>query len=165
MVTSDIVFAVVKQDQDGQLRFSQPDGLVVTHDKAIAMIRCLEDFYREHTEDNLAAFNKSVLYHQRHPAPKKKYRPSKNKVSGWVYIVQGVDGYYKIGMTTDMEKRLRALATNSHTPLTLVHAIKCRNCARAERKLHKQFSGKRGHGEWFRLNAADLAQLKSLERM
>lgn len=70
-----------------------------------------------------------------------------------VYVVhaEGTDRY-KIGIASNLRRRLASLRAMSPVPLKLVLFIERRNrrdCSKHERDLHLRFAGSRLHGEWF----------------
>jgi hypothetical protein len=66
-----------------------------------------------------------------------------------VYFLE-FDGHVKIGVTLDVEKRIKALSTSHHGDLKLIGTID--NVPRSlERELHKRFARHRANGEWFKL--------------
>lgn len=62
------------------------------------------------------------------------------------------DRFVKIGMSTDIRKRVRGLQLSIPTPGDLVHVILTDEPMRLERELHERFRADRTHGEWFRLS-------------
>lgn len=80
-------------------------------------------------------------------------------LEGSVYLFSIVEmpGYYKIGISNDVYKRLQGY--NSAFPLTikLENSLKCDNHKTLERLLHQHFKDKRVKGEWFFLSDADVA--------
>jgi len=67
---------------------------------------------------------------------------------GFVYFLQsGQDGPIKIGYTTDIQKRIKALQTAHPFPLKLLLVIN--GNVDDESKLHKKFNSLRLCGEWF----------------
>jgi hypothetical protein len=68
--------------------------------------------------------------------------------ASWIYFVAGA-GLTKIGLTTDLDERLRMLQAASPVALTLMLVIE--GGREVERKLHAQFDAFRRHGEWFAL--------------
>jgi hypothetical protein len=74
---------------------------------------------------------------------------------------------YKIGLTrkASAQRRLKEILTYSPVNLTLAHVIECgaKGIGRTvETLLHKLYSDKRCHGEWFDLNDQDIKWIKSL---
>jgi hypothetical protein len=65
-----------------------------------------------------------------------------------IYFVQAASGPIKIGMAKNAERRVRALRTSSHEPLTLLASFSGEPAI--ERALHRRFASLRLSGEWFR---------------
>jgi len=63
----------------------------------------------------------------------------------------------KIGTSTDVEQRLRALQTANPRKLTLLGVLP--GGKNLEKQLHKHFAHKRTRGEWFELTETDLRPL------
>lgn len=75
-----------------------------------------------------------------------------------VYVIDGGNGFYKIGSTSNLESRLRTLQASSPCPLTVV--MQGPGSFHLERALHRQFAHRRAHGEWFELTKPDLKELR-----
>jgi hypothetical protein len=68
-----------------------------------------------------------------------------------VYFVEGEDtGLFKIGVTDDIDERMRVLSSGSPVPLVLRAKIDGANES-VEHDLHKFFREYAHHGEWFLL--------------
>jgi len=76
-----------------------------------------------------------------------------------VYVVRA-GGAIKIGVTCDVERRLRALATGSAVPLELLGTLP--GGRRLEKKLHERFKRFHVRGEWFRGDETLLCALRDL---
>ena len=63
-------------------------------------------------------------------------------------------GLVKIGMTRNLEQRIKALRTMSPVPLRLLAAPVCHPIA--EMALHEMLKEQRSHGEWFKMDGAVL---------
>lgn len=71
----------------------------------------------------------------------------------YVYAIRGESTeMVKLGRTTDVLERLRALRLGS--PSSLILLGHWRGGADAEQLLHDRFAEQRSHGEWFRFDAA-----------
>jgi len=74
----------------------------------------------------------------------------------YVYFIRaGHTGPIKIGVASNVDRRLDTLQTGNHMELFLVAKIKCQSKTHAysiENALHKKFKGKRIRGEWFMPN-------------
>lgn len=84
---------------------------------------------------------------------------------GFVYLVRGHVGEYKVGRTTLVDRRLAELGATSSVEQALVHEIKTDDPVGVEAYWHGRFAEKRMRGEWFRLNAADVRAFKRWRRI
>ena len=76
-----------------------------------------------------------------------------------VYILHDGQGHYKIGKTTDLENRMKALAIQlpfKCEQVGLFGPMTVERMHKAERELHVHFASKRLNGEWFALDQDDL---------
>ena len=79
-----------------------------------------------------------------------------------VYFIQESTGLVKIGLTKNIEKRLKTYETHNPHTLKLLKIIRCANlkeAQRLERSLHKKFSEFKINGEWFALPKTVLKDL------
>lgn len=82
---------------------------------------------------------------------------------GQVYILHADNGLYKIGMVSvSLDHRIKILRQCSPCKLELICSVAVAGTQELEKKLHKQFAPKRSHGEWFRLDEEDIAEIKQL---
>ena len=65
----------------------------------------------------------------------------------FVYLMRSLSNY-KIGVSTDVSKRLRQLSTASSAPIQLIAVVP--GGRQLEQKLHEEFKPLRVHREWFR---------------
>lgn len=77
------------------------------------------------------------------------------EVVGFVYLMKH-GKHYKIGKTNATGRREYELAIQLPEKLRTVHVIKTDDQDGVEQYWHKRFSAKRGNGEWFSLDAADV---------
>jgi len=75
-----------------------------------------------------------------------------------IYLITANEyaGIYKIGLTSDVDRRLRDMQTACPFVLYAFRAYTVINPAAVEAMLHAFFHKKRLKGEWFRLNEVDL---------
>lgn len=86
------------------------------------------------------------------------------KRDGYVYLLGG-EGYYKIGRSRNVSKRIRQLEIQLPWPVTVEHTIPCENHKVSERTLHDMFANNRANGEWFRLDDSDVDYIKAIGKM
>jgi hypothetical protein len=74
---------------------------------------------------------------------------------GWVYLLKS-GGYYKVGRSDNVKRRLDEIKIAMPENVTLVHAIKTDDPPGIEAYWHKRFEATRANGEWFRLSRSDV---------
>jgi hypothetical protein len=84
---------------------------------------------------------------------------------GFVYLVKGHPGEYKIGRTNLVDRRLSELGATASIEQELIYEIKTDDPTGVEEYWHKRFQDKRMRGEWFRLNAANVKAFKRWRRI
>lgn len=92
------------------------------------------------------------------------YWPDGRKPEGYVYLLHSYHAY-KIGLTSNVKRRLQSISATSPTPVKLIHAVPTDNMARAEKYLHGLYAAKRKHAEWFQLRARDVALICNSKAM
>lgn len=71
---------------------------------------------------------------------------------GYVYLIQDIyNNTYKIGVTKNLEKRIKALQTGNTCELKLVESFKTDYPYRLETMLHRSLEQYREKNEWFSL--------------
>ena len=84
--------------------------------------------------------------------------------SGYVYLIQSDRGYYKIGMTKNIDDRMATFHVKLPFEPDLIHVIECEDRRAMEKSLHIKFAAKRINGEWFDLTGTDVAFIKSIKK-
>lgn len=83
--------------------------------------------------------------------------------SAYVYLIQAVGtNYYKIGISTNPQARLKALQAQSPHKLVLIACQMNYDAWRFEQSLHSRFSSCRTQGEWFHLSAVEAEAITEL---
>jgi len=81
----------------------------------------------------------------------------------YVYLLHAAEvGLYKIGHSKNPRARAMALECGGPIPLRLVHQILTNDAVWLEMMLQKQYAAKRVRGEWFRLEDADVSNIRSV---
>lgn len=83
------------------------------------------------------------------------------EVLGYVYLFQCGD-LYKIGTSTDVEMRLKAVRKRAPGTV-LLHSVLSDDPYRAEKFLHLKFGSERVTGEWFELSQEDVHWIKRIK--
>jgi len=85
-----------------------------------------------------------------------KQKKSKPKKVVYVITAGEFGDIYKIGIASDIKKRIKALQTGCPYVLYAVTSYKVKKPATVEKMLHLVYCSKRIRGEWFRLLKKDL---------
>ena len=94
--------------------------------------------------------------------PKEKQKINKT-TAGIVYLLERTDKpQYKIGVTTNIERRLNQLVPKMPFEVTVANKIKSNDIYGSEAKLHKKYKDKHINGEWFALDKKDVKYIKSI---
>lgn len=151
--------------------------LVLERAKREAVRRSIQeriDEIREAVEDDdelmtevcLSAFRDDIKnYRQLSDAQQAKWIITAEKAASLgegslIYFIGTDDGPVKIGFTTNLPKRLKALQTASSRPLVV--RLKLPGDRECEKTLHRRFAEFRLEGEWFRLSEEISSFIKSL---
>jgi hypothetical protein len=81
---------------------------------------------------------------------------------GFVYVLRSSTGAYKIGLARNPQNRLETFTVKLPFEVEYDTLIKTDDMRRLEAELHTRYSHKRINGEWFALDAADLAELRQM---
>lgn len=82
-------------------------------------------------------------------------------MSGYVYLLKCQD-YHKIGIATDVQKRISGMQTGSPYPIMLVASVEVDNPLALEKELHSMYSHRHHRREWFALTEEDVEAIRSL---
>ena len=132
-----------------------------------AIIKGLQNFLEVTSQETIDNFNKSKKERQRklnHEHYKERFdKQEKEKVKGFVYLLK-IEGknQYKIGVTKNLNKRLKQISPKMPFELKIEHKIKHNDIYGMEDELHNKFDDKRIKGEWFKLNDNDVNYIKGL---
>ena len=118
-----------------------------------------DEFIKKANDNYFLALKK---YKMRRDKIKSKRKNKKTK--GLIYLIKIDDReQYKIGVTTNLEKRMDQLGTKMPFKLEIINVIKSKNIYALEKKLHNKFENENISGEWFILGKKDIEYIKSIK--
>jgi len=98
-----------------------------------------------------------------------RYAPSnydpcadKDKKYRYVYLMKSENNKYKIGITNNLEERLRTIRKFVPYEVSVVHYFYTSFAYRVERSLHEKYASVRDVGEWFNLSDEHVKEICSM---
>jgi Rha family phage regulatory protein len=81
-----------------------------------------------------------------------------------VYVLKhiGFEGFYKIGITNDTNKRIEQLSTGSPLGVERIAEFQNKDAKKTESLIHDKFNEQRRNGEWFELTKEQLSMALKL---
>lgn len=107
-------------------------------------------------KDDITLFNDTTKYCKHCNPPADEYA-----FDGFVYLLES-GGVYKIGVTKNLNRRVKQISPKMPYPVNLIHSIKTNDRYKLEGWLHNIFRSKRLEGEWFQLSETDVQIIKSM---
>jgi hypothetical protein len=83
-----------------------------------------------------------------------------NPEGGYIYCLHDQLGHYKLGLTKNLDNRIKQLSTQPPFDLSLEFSFKVIFATEYEASLHRRYAAKRLRGEWFNLTPDDLTEIK-----
>ncbi len=119
-------------------------------------------FYERYSDEDIA----EILAESRKQRAERAMlvSPPEKKIKiqgGFIYILKG-GGYYKIGKTTKLGRRMTEIKPKPPFDAELIHSFSSADIEQAEIDLHEKFASKRVNGEWFNLDQTDVNYLMNL---
>jgi len=98
--------------------------------------------------------------------PQPRVRKAANtRGSGYIYLIEGEKGRFKIGLTADPKTRISTLGVKLPFDIEVIHLIHTDDMRRAERELHHQYNHRRLNGEWFDLTPDEIAAIQQIKHI
>ncbi len=128
-------------------------GLPYTKEQVRGFIRILTAYLNEFPDEQLES---------EHEAFRREYFPHEfDLLPGYVYLMKDTEGWYKIGMSDDPDRRLKAIS-RKHKGAKLLHTIPADQMDKAEIALQDKYRSKHIRGDWFSLSGDDIAAIQSI---
>lgn len=157
---------------DGSPTVLDLTGIPCQYDEVKALFDICSEILSSKTPEQLSQERLEVLrlkYPQIQefvPKPKQiapAQKPSNCGTPGYVYLAEAKgSNRWKIGRSKNVKERGTALKKQSPFPVVIECVIFSGNHETLEVELHSRFAKKKIHGEWFLLDAADVAYIKSM---
>lgn len=136
------------------------DGTILTREKWLELRAQVDTFYAKHSDADIDEHNAKWLCEQG-VEPEPEPEPP---APGYIYVIHGEGTpWYKIGLSTKPNVRLRQLGARGPFVHRLLHCFAVEDMLGVEQTLHTFFAHKRAQGEWFKLNAEDVAMVRGLD--
>lgn len=128
-------------------------GVTVTLEEFIAMPSYRRNLHRKYTKAEFPPDDEL-------PPPAEYSFYTKTRKPCVVYFIQAGQGPIKIGVATNINKRLSMLQVGNHEPLSVLATVQ--GGINLETKLHWKFHKHRVRGEWFEPHPDILAEIERL---
>jgi len=129
---------------------------VVNKEEGLAYAKEIMNFYENITQEQIDEYNEKVeaALYEEYTAVTTKNK-NKEKVEGYVYFVESDTGFVKVGMTSNLKTRIKALRSASPHILKLKGYVKTTRYGFLEKQIHSHFSNRKTNGEWFDVKVSE----------
>ncbi len=149
----------------GEMVLADRNGFILTPSEFYAIVSRVNAFYESsggYDDERIDNLNAEFAKGRGVQYMKDEKIDAYTDRSGTVYLIRADNELYKIGCTTNVDRRLAALRAQSPCEIKLVCTIEAQDRYEAEHNLHHVFHKKRIRGEWFELDEADIEQITAL---
>lgn len=122
------------------------NGYILTRDMWNNIKNEIENFYRYISDEDIEILN------FKRKDTRETQKPKNNHINGYVYLLKSSNGYYKLGRTKNITRRLLGYRSKYPLEMEIIHIIPSKNYVLAETFLLNSFSECKLYGEWFSLN-------------
>lgn len=134
---------------------------------ALKRLTWLDDFRKSEyfaliLDDEMSAIVDGAIALLERRKLKARIEASRKPNNGFVYLIRANNGIYKIGRTRVPDNRIKTFEVKLPFEVEYEALIPTDDMHALEKQLHRRFAAKRGNGEWFALDAEDVAYIKSL---
>lgn len=153
-------------DDDGEMHLAPVEvgsWKLLTRGEVAELIFELQYYLDFFTDEQIAFDNQHLGRSQPQASPNEHSYHGKKKVPGYIYLLHAAGtNRYKIGLTTDINRRIGQIGKQSPFPIKLVHSFRTDNCVKSEEELHRKYDSFRIHGEWFELTEEHVEEFKAI---
>jgi len=152
------------QSGKGCLLIQDNMGELIKEDEIKAIIKGLTNFVEEYDQEDIDYINWKAEQDKMERIKKSSFKPETKNRSGVVYLLKiKDDDQYKIGVSTNFERRYNEISPKMPFELITINKIKSNDIYSLEEMLHNKFRDKRIKGEWFQLDKEDVEYIESIE--
>lgn len=87
------------------------------------------------------------------------------RMDGYIYLLRAENGYYKIGRSVEISKRLASLQRDFPIAIKLVYSYRHSDYIKEEARLHSLYKEFRKQGEWFALPPKAVRAIRALGKI
>ena len=80
----------------------------------------------------------------------------------YIYLLESHNNEHKIGVTNNIDKRIKSLNTGTANNLILLKSFNSEYPFKVEKMIHKTFNKKKINREWFKLSIDDINKFEPL---
>jgi hypothetical protein len=143
-----------------------PTSVILSHAEFYELMENWIAFYESYSPEDIQRLNLELFAHQALIRNQRGEKRDPNTIiPGFVYVLKGENGYYKIGKARNVDSRYKLLKIQLPFSVELIHTIYSNDYTLAEKQIHQKFVGKQVNGEWFTLTESDVDYLKSLTNL
>lgn len=114
---------------------------------------------------NNQEYREYLLTEKAYKKIKARYQLQKRRSnSNQIYVLKhrGIDGFFKIGITSNIHARIPSLNTASPLGIEIVYLNKTEKARKIESLVHQKLQKNHCNGEWFQLNKVQLEEIISM---
>jgi hypothetical protein len=136
-------------------------GFIISIEEGFELVDQLQKFLQEHDQNDVDEYNNDLMLKLLNQDRQLMLgaRPQKPKPKqGFVYFVQADKRFFKIGSTTNLSSRFKAMKVSSPNQLEMMAYFRTDDCRKDEESAHQYFAKNRVRGEWFDIDLRDAQQ-------
>lgn len=161
----EIALVLIFENANGELYLVDQSGIPFGGTQGKAIAEGLNRYYSARSAEYLDELRRHDIQAQQQYVDERHelQKASKPTISpGFIYLIKAPTGYYKIGRTKDINRRLKELNRPGWT-LELIHLLETNHAYRAERRLHEKYAQYLIDSEWFALDELHVNEIKVLQ--
>ena len=152
----DVMLHVRKRGRDEMTPFLS-NRKILSKEEWLTLKRLIDRFYNNISMEEIQAYNENIEISRR------KTKRSAKTDEGVIYLLESDNGFYKIGKSKDLDRRVGQHLRDYPVSLDVIHVIQVYRMTKCEVYLLSLFGDKKKQGEWFDLSPDDVEWLCSLD--